>query len=73
MFVCGIYWIKWIVLVKIKVRGIIFEEVKIDIMKWYEDGNVSILGIFFLVYYLERKFFKFVKCVNIDFVEYEKV
>lgn len=42
-------------------------------MKWYEDGNVSILGIFFLVYYLERKFFKFVKCVNIDFVEYEKV
>lgn len=71
-FVCGTHRTKRIVLAKIKARGTTFEEVKTDIMKWYEDGNVSISGIFLLAHHSERKSPKFVKRANIDFAEYEK-
>lgn len=68
-FVCGTHRI---VLGNIKARGTTFEEVKTDIMKWYEDGNVSISGIFLLAHHSERKSPKFDKRAKIDFAEYEK-
>lgn len=73
IFVCGKCWIKWIVFVNIKVWGLLFEDVKIEIIKWCEDRGVNVFGIFLLVYYLVRKFFIFVICVNIDVDDYEKI
>lgn len=71
-FVRGKHRTKPIVLANIKARGTIFEEVKTDIMKWCEERNVSISGIFLLAHHSERKFPTFVIRANIDSDDYEK-